>query len=909
MRFRVLGPLRVWDGTSWSPVPAPQQRVVLAVLLAEPGRTVSTDRLVDEVWGERPPPAAVSALRNYIHRLRRLLAGGSRLVTGHRGYELAVDGDDLDADGFRRLVDSARGRLAAGRIEAAVTQLTDALELWRGPAMADVPASPTVTAWATGLEQHRLAGTERLMGLQLDLGRHQDIADELDRLVEAHPLREQLHAQRVLALYRCGRRGEALAAYRQARLVLVDELGVEPGPELRELHRAVLAGDPRPAAPPVPGPAQLPPDVTGFAGRRAALDQLDSTAAIAVVSGTAGVGKTALAVHWGHRMAGRFPDGQLYVNLRGFDPSGEAAPPTTALRGFLEALGVAPRQVPSDLDAQVGLYRTRLAAKRVLVVLDNARDAAQVRPLLPGGPTCLAVVTSRHQLTGLVASEGARPVVLDLLSGGEARELLGRRLGASRIAAEPAAVDEIITRCARLPLALAIAAARAATHPTHSLATLAAQLAATSSNLDGFATGDPTSDVRVVFSWSYRSLTTTGAQLFRLLGLHPGPSTTVPAAASLAGLPVARILPALAELTGARLITEHTPGRYALHDLLRTYASELAHTLDPADVRLAARHRVLDHYLQTACAAARLLQEHRHPIAVLEPRPGVSVPDLADHDGAMAWFDAEYHVLLAAIAQAAGTGFDTHAWQLAWSLGDYLHRRGHWREWAGTQQVALDAATRRGEPAAQAHAHRALGLACTWLSRIEEAYLHYRQALELYEQLGDLMGLSRTRCNLAGLLDREGRYGDALSHAQQALDLSRAAGDRTAEATALNVVGWGHAQLGDYRQALGSCRQALALYQETADRPGQASTWHSLGYAHLQLGEHRPAVDCLRHALRLSRQVGNRHIQTKALNDLGDAHHALGDTGAARAAWRTALAILEQLGHEDADRVRAKLLD
>jgi DNA-binding SARP family transcriptional activator len=917
MRYRVLGPLRVWDGSSWSAIRAPQQRVVLAVLLAESGRTVSTDRLVDEVWGEQPPRAATSALQNYVHRLRRQLADGSRLVTRHRGYELIAGDEDLDADEFRRLVDSARGRLATGQGEAAITHLTDALDLWQGPAAADVPPGPTVTAWAAGLERHRLATIEQLMGLRLDRGRHAEVVDELSRLVEAHPLREQLHAQRILALYRSGRRGEALAAYRRARRVLVDELGVEPGPELRELQRAVLADDPQLAIRSESGqpvPAQLPPDLAGFAGRRTPLDRLDSllppagsAMVIAVVSGTAGVGKTTLAVHWAHRIADRFPDGQLYVNLRGFDPSGSATEPAAALRGFLDALAVAPQRIPSDLDAQVGLYRSLLAGRRVLIVLDNARDAAQVRPLLPGSPGCLVAVTSRNRLASLVATEGARPLVLDLLSPDEARELLAHRLGADRAAAEPAAVDEIIARCARLPLALAVAAARAATHPGHPLAALAAELGETRSSLDGLAAGDPGSDARAVFSWSYRTLTTGAARLFRLLGLHPGPDTTIAAAASLAGLPVDQVRPPLEELTAAHLLTEHAPRRFGFHDLLRTYATELAGTHDPEDVRRAACHRMLDHYLQTAYAGARLVYENRPPIAVPRPQPGVATTDLAGHDQAMAWFAAEHDVLLAVVARAARDGFDPYVWQLAWSLDHYFHRRGYWREWDATQRLALGAAIRRGVPAAQAHAHRFIGSANFWLSRYEESHAHFGRAVELYESLGDANGLNRTLCLLTGLLEKEKRYADALGQAQRALKVSRAGGDRIGEATALNAAGWQHTQLGDHRQALAYCQRALVLFQEAGDRCGQAPTWHSLGYAHHQLGEHRPAIDCYRHALRLARELGNRYIETEALAQLGDSYHALGDTEAAGTAWQDALAILEDLGHPDADEVRARL--
>ncbi|MQA88377.1 MAG: tetratricopeptide repeat protein [Streptosporangiales bacterium] len=664
-------------------------------------------------------------------------------------------------------------------------------------------------------------------------------------------------------------------------------------------------------------PAQLPLDVPAFAGRGAESARLDAMLAeaderptavvISALLGTAGVGKTALALHWAHRVAERFGDGQLYVNLRGFDRAGSVMSPAEAVRGFLDAFGVPPQRIPAGLDAQVGLYRSLLAGRRVLVVLDNARDVEQVRPLLPGSPGCLVVVTSRNQLPGLVAAEAAHPITLDLLTPDEARDVLARRLGADRIAAEPQTVEEIIHQCARLPLALAIVAARAATHPGFPLEALAGQLREARGGLDAFADQDADTDVRAVLSWSYNALDTEAARLFRLLGMHPGPDVAAPAAAGLAGIPASRVRPLLAELTRAHLVAEHTPGRYTFHDLLRAYATELARTLDTQTERRAVQRRVLDHYLHTACAADRLLYPFRDPIMPVQAGPDMTSEDLADHRQAMAWFTAEHPVLLAAIRQAAGNGFDTHIWQLAWTLTTFFVRQGHWHQLVAAQRAALAAARRLTDREGQAHAHRDLARAYALLDRFEDAHPHYRQALDLFGELGDHAGQVRTHLGLGVVFDRQDRHDQALRHAQQALHLSQAAGHRAGEATALNALGWYHVRLGDCQKALTRCQRALILHQNAGHRAGEANTWDSHGYAHHRLGHHRDAVAYYRRALDLFQDLGGRYNEADTLTRLGDAHYSGGDSDAARDAWRHALAILDEFGHPDADRIRAKL--
>jgi tetratricopeptide (TPR) repeat protein len=560
--------------------------------------------------------------------------------------------------------------------------------------------------------------------------------------------------------------------------------------------------------------------------------------------------------------------------------------------------------VPASLNDQVGLYRSRLAGKRVLVVLDNARDADQVRPLLPGAAGCLVIVTSRLLLSGLVTTEGAHPLVLDLLTADEARELLAWRLGVDRTAAEPAAIDEIIVRCARLPLALSIAAARAAIHARFPLDALAGELRESQDGLAPFTGDDATTDVRAVFSWSYQRLSAAAATLFRLLGLQPGPDIGAPAAASLAGMPVER---ALAELVRATLLTEHVPGRYTFHDLLRAYAQQLADTFDSPTERRDAVQRLLDHYTHTAHAAAVLLDPHRDPVMPTAPQPSPTSVQLLDRTQAQAWFTAEHQVLLAAIRHAVSNGFDTHAWRLAWCLVDFLDWQGHWHDFAASQLAALDAARRLSDGLCAAHAHRRLGNAYTQLGQYEDAQDHLDRADQLYRELGDALGRAHTLNDYGWVYGRQNRYERALRKVEEALAVFRAAGHAPGQANALNNIGWLSAQLGDYERGIDHCRQALSLTQEIGDRSGEAAAWDSLGYTYHGLHQYREAAACFGHALELWRQLSDRGNEAEVLTHLGDTHAAHGDADAARDAWQRALAILEQLDHPEASAVREKL--
>ncbi|MFC4039311.1 ATP-binding protein [Dactylosporangium siamense] len=660
-------------------------------------------------------------------------------------------------------------------------------------------------------------------------------------------------------------------------------------------------------------PRQLIADVSGFVCRRAEIAALDASLAgngsavtVVAISGTAGVGKTALAVHWAHQAADRFPDGHLYLNLRGFDPTGQPLTTSQAVRALLDAFDVPPQRIPATIDGQLALYRSILSGRRMLLVLDNARSAEQVRPLLPGTASCSTVVTSRNDLFGLVVGEGAHPLVLDLMPAADARDLIAGRIGAGRVAAEPAAVDLIVERCARLPLALAVVAARAATHPRFGLAAVADELSVARGGLDSFGSEDLTTDLRAVISWSYVQLSPDGAGLFRLLGGHPGPDLTVPATASTAGSGAGPARRLLSELAATNLVTEHLPGRYHLHDLLRSYASELAEAGDPQE-RRAAVVRMLDHYLHTAHRAALILNPYRHPIALEPAAPGVTPESLAGYAQALAWLTAERPVLLAAVRLAADAGLDRHAWQLAWTMTTFLDRRGHWHDWLALSRAAVEAADRLPDPQGQAYAHRGLGLAHFRLNQYEPAQAELSTAAGLFAARGDASGQAHAELDLSWTCERAGRHRDALAHARRSLDLHSAADDLPGQARALNSIGWFAALLHDHTTALAYCRRAHALFQQLGDPVGQAATLDSIGYANHQLGDHAEAAGCYRRAVAMFREAGDRYHEAQSLANLGDALLAAADTGGAHHEWRTALRILDELGHPDAQRVRHRL--
>ncbi|MEW1647165.1 BTAD domain-containing putative transcriptional regulator [Streptomyces sp. NPDC091219] len=938
LRFSLFGSPRAWQGPVEVALGPPQQRAVLAMLLLSRGRAIGVADLVDGVWGAAPPRGAVAMVRTYVARLRKLFEPerppglpSGLLVSIGDGYALRTDRISSDLAEFEEAVLEAERRRAEGDSAGAVRSLRAVPAAGDGAALVGVPG-PYAESARTGLAERWLNALELRLSIELELGCHEAAVPELLALRAAHPLREAVSALLLTALYRSGRRAEALEAYAHTCQVLADELGIEPGPSLRAAHARILGGDvpatASPAEPDAPspghragatGPAQLPADLPLFTGRRAELGCLSAllpegdgppgTAVIGVVDGMAGTGKTALAVHWAHRIAHRFPDGSLYVNLRGYDPHGSPMPPDSVTEMFLVALGVAPQAVPEGLDAQAALYRSILADRRVLIVLDNARDAGQVRPLLPGTPGSLVLVTSRSRLGGLVAQQGARPVTPGLLSAEESYELLSRRLGRARVDAEPEAVAAITESCARLPLALAIVASRAAHHPGFRLADVAQELRYDHGSLDAFAGDDPGTDARAVFSWSYQALSPEAAGLFRALALHPGPDITTAAAVALAGAPPRGVRALLTELTRASLLIERAPGRFVFHDLLRAFSGELADTEDSESVRGAALLRMYDHVLRTAHHASSVLDPSRGPIALPPGTTGSEPLRFNDRAQATAWLRTERYVLSAMVEHAAARGYDEHAWRTAAVLDVYFNRLGFWHDLVKINGVALEAARRLDDPTGQAYSLSGLGVAHSQLDHAEPAADCLERALDLFRGTGDPFGQARVHRGLAYLCNRTDRRTTALDHYAQARALFRDESDRNGEAGVLNQVAWTYILLGDHAQALDCCREALVLYDELGDLYGMASTQDTTGYALHHLGRYEDAIDRFQRSARLFGVIGDHYLEADVLQHLGAAHRATGDLDAARAALRSARALLAELGHPDVAEVDAGLRD
>lgn len=669
-------------------------------------------------------------------------------------------------------------------------------------------------------------------------------------------------------------------------------------------------------------PSQLPADLALFTGRRYEIDcatallhaheasaaaSASSAAPVAVVDGMAGAGKTTLAVHFAHRIADRYPDGSLYVNLRGYDPGGSRTDPGVAVEAFLVALGVAPHEIPEGLDARAALYRGVLADRRVLIVLDNARDSEQVQPLLPSAPGCLVIVTSRSRLSGLVARHGAQPLTLGLLSAEDGRELLARRLGEERVAAEPEAADAIIDLCARLPLALSVVAARAAHHPGFRLADIVAGLRDDHGSLDAFVGDDAGFDVRAVFSWSYHALSPEAAALFRRLALHPGPDLSVAVAAALAGVERRRVRALLGELTGASLLIEHRPGRFVFHDLVRAYAGELAETEDDLDTRRAALVRMHDHFLCTAHNASSVLDPFRELIALPASTTDVARLRFDDRADATAWLRSERYVLRAAVAHAAAHGFDEHTWRTVYALDVYFNRLGYWHDLVEMNGAALRSAEQVGDVVGQAYSLCGLGVAHAQLHHAQASLGHLERSLELFREAGDRSGQARAHRGLAYLANRTDRRPAALGHYAEARDLYRSERDLNGEAGVLNQVAWTYILIGEHASALDHCEKAVALYEQMGDPYGEASTQDTLGYALHHLGRYAAAVQHFDVSAELFHRIGDRYLEADVRRHLCDSHRAAGDLDSARTALGSALALLEEIGHGEAVEVREAL--
>jgi DNA-binding SARP family transcriptional activator/tetratricopeptide (TPR) repeat protein len=972
MRFSLLGPLVVTNSAG-DPVTlaGPRLRVLLAALLLHANIPVPADELAEMVWDGVPPTRAIVTLRSYVRRLRRAVEpGAARIAASGPGYVIRVEQAELDVLEFEALCRDTRVALKAGEWADASAAATGALGLWRAAPLLDVPGEALRGQFVPRLERLRLQVLEDRFDAGLRLGHRQELIPQLLEVTAAYPLQERFHAQLMLALASTGRRAQALQVYQKAREVLVDELGIEPGPELRDIHRQILADDlaemtgtpddgagtavggtlagaagaltgPEPVV-----PRELPAPVAHFVGREAEttaltalLDKSTEPApgalVISAIGGTGGVGKTALAVHWAHQVAGRFPDGQLYVNLRGYDPD-EPVTPADALAGFLRALGIPGQDIPPEEYQRAARYRSLLAGKRMLIVLDNARSAEQVRPLLPGAPSCVVVVTSRDSLAGLVARDGAARLDLDLMPLMDAAGLLQTLIGA-RAAADPEATVLLAQQCSRIPLALRVAAELAVARGDVPLAGLVDELGDEQQRLSLLdADGDPRTAIRAVFSWSYRHLDTGTARTFRLASLHPAPDFSLHAVAALTSTTLEDSRRMLRLLARAHLIQQTSSGRYGMHDLLRAYARELATADDDEDGQRAALTQLLDYYLHSAAAAMDTLhpaERHRRPRV---PPAATPAPAVTEPAAARAWLDAERANLVAITTHAATHGWPAHATQLADTLFRYLAAGSYCQDAILIYTHARAAARRAGDPAAEAtalnhvagiyfqqsryqqaadHLEQALALfrqigdhgreadmlsnlvvICSVQGRYQEASTFNAQALDTYRQAGDLTGEMKCLGNLANIEERQGRYPQAARHHQQALAIARKLDDRHTECIALLALGEVLMRQGDLPQADSYLGQAIALCRETSNRFYLARALTRTGDVRRRQRRHQEARDHLQEALALCKETGDRSGEADALNSLGEALLTVGQPGGALTHHATACDIASDVG-------------
>ncbi len=953
MRFRLLGPLEILVDDDWRAIGAPKWRSVLAALLIHPGQIVSADTLISEVWGDDPPARAGNLISIYVLRLRRLIGDADHpvLITRAPGYQLRVTAQDTDALLFETLVRDGRQAHAGGDPEGAARLLTEALGLWHGRPLADVPPTPLTDAEAERLTELRLGALELRFTAELTLDRYDQAVAELGRLVADHPLREGLWLLLMRALDGAGRHAEALEVYGRAREAISGQLGVDPGAELRQFHAELLAKDTAPPAgvisagrvfapggmtppetPPSrgelrapaspPRPAQLPAAVADFTGRveqvqhlcdllsgaSAAASSDPGAVRIAVVAGAGGLGKTSLAVHAAHQIRGQFPDGQLYVDLLGATPA--PLPPADVLARFLRDLGVDGRDVPVDEAERAARYRSTLAGRRMLVVLDNARDAAQVRPLLPGTASSAVLVTTRSRMPDLAST---KLVDLNVLEDEEALALFTKMVGKERAAAEPEATAELLLACAGLPLAIRICAARLATRSGWTIRTMAGRLRDTRRRLDELKVGDLA--VRASLQVSFTSLPGTAdpkgidpARAFCLLGRWHGSSVSAAAAAALFGTPEHLAEDALEILVDAHLLECAAEDRYRFHDLLRVYAAERAEDDLPAAERQAAVIRLLTWYLRTADAAATAVAPQRYDVP-LGAAAGDDAPPLSfsGSEEALSWYDDERANLVAAVRQAAGSGLHEIAWRLPAPLFSIFNSRGNWADCIATSRIALDSARQAGNRQGEAWILNTLGEALG-LTRQPEGIGCLERSLEIRREIGDRMGEAQAANNLADAYQHLERTDEALDLYRHALELNRQIGYRLGEGIALGSLGWTLLDLGRAGEAIDYLREAQDAFEEIDYADGTGYALHILGRCYLSLERNAEARDCLQRALASHRATGNRRMQATTLKSLGAARHRAGLAAEARESWTQAAAIFGSLGDRaEAAEVQAEM--
>ncbi|MFJ5035765.1 AfsR/SARP family transcriptional regulator [Streptomyces sp. NPDC088560] len=977
MRFSVLGSVKAWSDDREIRLGSPQQRAVLAALLLKRGKTVGVDELISAVWGDDRPSGSVPVIRTYISRLRRVLkdecvedSSPEIIQSVANGYTVHVSDHMLDLAVVEACALKAKSLAEAADLVGVLSQLHQALQHWEGTPLDGVPG-PLAQMERSRLQERRMCLVVAKLAFDLALGRHTEVLGELTELHGQYPLREELSELLMIALHQSDRSQEALTVYQTTHRILVEELGIEPGPSLRGLYetldttklgpfdltalaeraRALVGAramkhpgeevgnrqssgcptrhavdeslgresdDACLSVPPAtrvntgPRPSQLPPTVPFFVGREEQLRELDDTyaksgrPACIVVSGMAGVGKTTLAVRWAGALAQDFPDGYLFVDLRGFNATAALAP-AVAAQTILEALGFEPGDVPAEPIARLALYRSLLADQRLLLILDNARDSDQVEPLLPGTSKSLVIVTSRKQLPSIVARHGTHPISVTPLNQREAEEFLTKRVGTDRVSSDWPSAQRIVQLCDGLPLALSIASARVSLNQNFTLHDIANGLAEEGDSLDAFNEVDGGIDLRSVFSWSYRDLPDTAAHLFRVLSLHPGPDITPSAAAALAGLPVRQTRSLLTVLARVHLLIEAEPGRFHFHNLVRAYARELAVETIPAGELDLAQTRFFSFLLNAAHQASKILIPNWELTTLEEPDVDSYAERLENRGAALRWLRRERKVLCSAVDSAARSAFPDFSWKIASLLDLLFDRAGFWNDALCNSRIALQAAQQSGDKPGQALAHRGIGMSCIRLERLLDAHAHLEAARVLYEELSDSFGLARTLRHMAVAENANGCHDRARRHYGEAYSIYRQKGDEGAQAAVLNESGWTSIMMGEHAEAIDKCERSADLYRKLGDSRGEAAAHDNLGRARHHREEFGLALKCYEKALGIYRDLRERALEADTMSRLGEAQNALGDLARAKTSLAGALAILEEEGIPGAAKV-AELL-
>jgi DNA-binding SARP family transcriptional activator len=917
--FRVLSPAEVTADGRPVPLGGSRPLIVLAGLLLRANGVVPVDELGRWLWND-DHRRSKGALQTYVLRLRRALGDQVAIRTESGGYRIELDDDLLDLTRFRAL--AIRGKAAADRGESrqAAAHFAEALAQWRGPALLNVESDALHRDEAGQLAEERLRVREQWADAWLEVGEYGTVVPELTRLTRENPLRERLHEQLMIALYRSGRQAEALDVHRRISRVLAEELGLDPGPSLQRTRQAILTGADDGDAARMPRyrlgvepqvPHQLPADLRTFSGRECDLKALhallpealdaDTSTPIASVEGMGGIGKTTLAVHFAHEIADRFPGGQVYLNLRGYGP-GEPVEPSAALEAVLTALGVPCDQIPGDLDGRAASWRTHTAGRRLLIVLDNANRTEQVSPLLPG-PGCLVVITSRWQLRALVATHGARRIALEELGDVDAIGLLASTIGFDRVARDPAAAERFVRYCGGLPLAIRILAVRAAEFPDLPLDEFvdAPDLLGSFDLADGEGT-----NIRSVFSYSYQALELAAARLLRLLGLHTGVDFTAPAAAVVAGLDLAATRPMLETLASAHLLAQPRPGRYQFHDLIRAYAGEAASQVEPSSEREAALNRLLGWYMASSLNASQQMRPDRY-YRLLELDDLDDGMSFSSYHDALTWFGEEAGNLIAAVHLARRLRRDDVCWKLAWLLQSYFMTRSRIDDWRSVFAVALEAARASGHRPGEAGILSGLGVVNAVARQYAECRRYLEQVLAIQRELGAREGEARAQYNLAMAAHNLDDYACAYEHGMQALEIVRSLGLGAFEANVLRALGDICTSMGDHEQALRLADAALAILGPDGQPVDKRFTQPTRGLALIGLGRLDEGITCISESVEMFLAMGEQYEAADVLSQLGTIHLRRGDPALARECWLRSVHLLTELGHPDADDVRAKL--